>query len=101
MIETTFNNGWKIDPAELDKKFSENQSNNKLLILTNPDNPSGAAYTSEENAAIAEVCRRHKVLIISDEIYSLLNYDKKHDSIFKVNNHTVFEDLGMHDLLLL
>ncbi|XP_065054027.1 aspartate aminotransferase-like [Rhopilema esculentum] len=83
MIETTFNNGWKIDPTELNKKFSENQGNNKLLILTNPDNPSGAAYTSEENAAIAEVCRRHKVIIISDEIYSLLNYDKKHDSIFK------------------
>ena len=84
IIDTSFEQEWKIDPVHLDKKFSENRDRNKLLILINPDNPSGTTYTPEENKKIAEVCRKHKALVLSDEIYSLLNFDHAHDSLAKV-----------------
>lgn len=84
VLNTTFDKGWKIDPAELDQKFSENKDRNKLLILINPDNPTGVAYKPDENKQIADVCRKHKAVVLSDEIYSLLNFDNLHDSMFKV-----------------
>ena len=84
VLNTSFEQGWKVDPNELDEKFSENKHRNKLLILINPDNPTGVAYTPEENRRIADVCRKHQALVLSDEIYSLLNFDNAHDSLFKV-----------------
>jgi len=83
VLNTSFEQGWKVDPNELDEKFSENKHRNKLLILINPDNPTGVAYTPEENRRIADVCRKHQALVLSDEIYSLLNFDNAHDSLFK------------------
>lgn len=47
----------------------------KLLILNSPCNPTGAVYTKRELTDIAEVARRHDLLVISDEIYSSFCYD--------------------------
>ena len=94
IINTSFEQEWKLDPAELDKKFSENRKRNKLLILISPDNPSGIAYTAEENKKIAEVCRKHQALVLSDEIYSLLNFDDAHDSLCKVKYKIALEQLS-------
>ena len=90
ILNTSYEQGWKVDPIELDRVFLENKERNKLLILINPDNPTGVAYTPEENKTIAEVCRKHQALVLSDEIYSLLNYDDAHDSLFKVQYNIVF-----------
>ncbi|KAK4307444.1 hypothetical protein Pmani_020793 [Petrolisthes manimaculis] len=55
----------------------------KLLILTNPGNPSGTCYTQQELEAISEVCRQRKVIVLSDEIYARLTFNRTHHSIAK------------------
>ena len=52
-----------------------------MIILTYPNNPTGAIMTKEELQAIAEVIIRHDLLVITDEIYAELTYGKKHASI--------------------
>uniref|UniRef100_A0A914DL30 Aminotransferase class I/classII domain-containing protein n=1 Tax=Acrobeloides nanus TaxID=290746 RepID=A0A914DL30_9BILA len=45
----------------------------KMLILNSPNNPTGLTYTEEQIQEIAQVCRKHKVVVISDEIYARLS----------------------------
>jgi aspartate aminotransferase/aminotransferase len=47
----------------------------KMLIMCSPGNPTGAVYREEDVKAIAELARKHDLLIVSDEIYSILCYD--------------------------
>ena len=49
--------------------------NTKALILNNPSNPTGMVYSREELEAIARVCIKHDIYVISDEIYYSLLYD--------------------------
>jgi aminotransferase len=53
----------------------------KALILTYPNNPTGAIMTQEQLQEIADVVIRHDLLVITDEIYAELTYGKKHASI--------------------
>ena len=53
----------------------------KAIILTYPNNPTGAIMTEEDLKAIAEVIIKHDLLVISDEIYAELTYGSKHASI--------------------
>ncbi|WP_435103250.1 pyridoxal phosphate-dependent aminotransferase [Arhodomonas sp. AD133] len=53
----------------------------RLLILNYPGNPTGIAYSAEQLQAIAEVARRYRVLVLSDEIYSGTRFDGEHVSI--------------------
>ncbi len=52
----------------------------KLLLLSNPHNPGGMAWTKEELSALAQICLENKIIIISDEIHS--------DLIFEGHKHT-------------
>ena len=47
----------------------------KLLIINSPSNPTGAVYSRQEMEAIVEVALRHRITILSDEIYEYLVYD--------------------------
>ncbi len=53
----------------------------KAIILTYPNNPTGAIMTAEQLQKIAEVIIKHDLLVISDEIYAELTYGRKHASI--------------------
>ncbi|MGI6648556.1 MAG: aminotransferase class I/II-fold pyridoxal phosphate-dependent enzyme [Bacillota bacterium] len=53
----------------------------KVLVLAFPSNPTGAVMRREHLEAIAEVVRKHNLLVISDEIYAELTYEGKHVSI--------------------
>ena len=65
--------GFKLSPEALDEALAPGA---KWLILNSPSNPTGAAYTREELAALAEVLRRHPdVWVLSDDIYEHLVYD--------------------------
>ena len=57
-----------------------------LYILCNPHNPVGRVYTEEELRRVGEICRRHHVFVIADEIHS--------DLIFPGHQHIVFASLG-------
>lgn len=58
----------------------------KVLILNSPSNPTGAVYSQKELVEIAEICKKHSLYVISDEIYEALIYDKKHFSIAQVDD---------------
>jgi len=45
-----------------------------MLLLCNPHNPGGRAWTPEELATLADICTRHRVMVVSDEIHMDLTY---------------------------
>lgn len=53
----------------------------KVVIMAFPNNPTGAIMTKEELEPIVEVLKDKDIIILSDEIYSELSYDKDHYSI--------------------
>ncbi len=64
--------GFQIDPAALEAAVTEKT---KMIILNNPNNPTGAVYTRESLAAVAKIAVEHNLLVVSDEMYSKLTYE--------------------------
>lgn len=60
---------WKLDPAELAAAFNEKT---KLIILNTPHNPTGKVFDLEELTMIADLCKKHDVVCIADEVYEWL-----------------------------
>jgi len=52
-----------------------------LLVYCYPNNPTGATMTEDELREVAEFCREHDLLVLSDEIYADLTYEHEHTSI--------------------
>ena len=71
-IPTSAQNEFKITASQLSQCVT---SKTKLLILNSPSNPTGMVYSKEELAALAQVCIKHKIYVISDEIYEKLLFD--------------------------
>ena len=72
-------NDFRLTAEELETAITPKS---KALILSFPNNPTGAVMTKEDLEAIAEVIVRHDLLVITDEIYSELSYTgKKHYSL--------------------
>lgn len=72
---------WHLDPAVLDAHCRAEPDRHRLMILNYPNNPNGATIPPARLEAIARVAREHQVLIISDEIYGLVDHEGRHDSI--------------------
>jgi len=77
-IRTRAEDGFRLRAAEVEKRVTPRT---RLLLLNYPNNPTGAALPADEVAALADVARRHDLLVISDEIYAELTYDGVHTSI--------------------
>lgn len=56
----------------------------KLILLGNPNNPTGAVIARDELERIAEVARRHDLIVLTDEVYSRLVYAGEHTSLVSV-----------------
>ena len=78
-LKTSRENNWFPTAKELEKKIKSIGKKNILLILNSPNNPSGA--TCKNLKEIAEVAKKNKILIHSDEIYGLLKFDVEYESI--------------------
>ena len=72
IIEAGDDQGFKVTPEQLEEAITENT---KLLVLNSPSNPTGAVYSKEELEAVMEVVLKHKLYLMSDEIYEYLYYD--------------------------
>ena len=77
-VECREEDNFVLKPEYLEKAIT---GRTKAIILTYPNNPTGAIMTESELQAIAEVIIRHDLLVITDEIYAELTYGKKHASI--------------------
>jgi aspartate aminotransferase len=64
--------GFKLQPAQLEAAITPRS---RAIILNNPSNPAGVAYTRQELEALAEVLLRHGILAICDDIYEKIMYD--------------------------
>jgi len=78
IIETKEDNQFKLTAEEIEEKITPRT---KVLIMSFPNNPTGAVMTKDELEPIAEVIKKHDLLVISDEIYSELTYGFRHTSI--------------------
>lgn len=73
VIECKLENGFKLQPEELEKAITPKT---KWVILNSPSNPTGAAYTYDELKALTDVLVRHPhVWVMADDIYEHLIYD--------------------------
>lgn len=63
---------YKMDYEDLEKKVSDESV--KLMLLCNPHNPVGRVWSRDELKKVAEICGRHGVMVISDEIHCELVY---------------------------
>jgi len=68
---TVEEDGWQPDIEDLEKKVNEKT---KAIVVINPNNPTGACYDEDTLKKIVDVAAAHKVPLISDEIYDLINY---------------------------
>jgi aspartate aminotransferase len=80
-LHTDFDNGLRLTPETLESLCQAEPDRPRLLILNYPCNPTGATYSADQLEAIADVARQFGVLILSDEIYSGLDFDGRHVSI--------------------
>ncbi|MFN6991460.1 MAG: pyridoxal phosphate-dependent aminotransferase [Fervidobacterium sp.] len=73
--------GYRLPPMkEFEKVVS---AKTKAILFSNPSNPTGTVYTYEEMAQIVEFAKKHKIVIISDEVYREFTFDdRKHISAF-------------------
>ncbi len=80
VLETLLKNDYKLHPDVLEAYCKENNTQNNILILNTPNNPSGAVYNKEELENLAEVCKKYNVTVLSDEIYSQISFENSHAS---------------------
>jgi aspartate aminotransferase len=65
--------GFHLPPRETWEKAVTART--KLVLLCNPNNPTGTVYSPEELASVAEFCRAHGLFLVSDEVYREFVYD--------------------------
>ena len=74
---------YQIDFEDFERKIE--QEHVKLFILCNPHNPVGRVWTVEELQQLGEICLRHHVIVVSDEIHN--------DFVYPGYEHTVFANV--------
>jgi len=74
IVSAAEENDFKITKEQLEAAVSDKS---KLVIINNPSNPTGMLYSETELRDLAEVCVKHDLYIMSDEIYYKLVYDGK------------------------
>ncbi|MEO3754290.1 pyridoxal phosphate-dependent aminotransferase [Streptomyces sp. B6B3] len=63
---------WMPDVADIERRITDRT---KALVVINPNNPTGAVYSDEMLRQLADVARRHRLVLCSDEIYDRILYD--------------------------
>ena len=73
IIQTSAENNFKLTAQQLEQSITWKS---RILILTNPNNPTGTVYTREELDALVKVLNKHpRLLVVSDEVYNLVVVD--------------------------
>ena len=90
VVATNMSNDFKVTPEQIEEKITKKT---KAIILSYPNNPTGAIMGKKDLEGIADIVEEHDLLVISDEVYDKLTYD---------GTHTCFSSLnGMYDKTIL
>ena len=81
-VLTTAEHKFKLTVDSLEKAITPKT---KVLVLPYPNNPTGGIMTRENLEEIAEVIKKHDIMVLSDEIYAELTYGRKHTSIAEID----------------
>ncbi|WP_101773642.1 pyridoxal phosphate-dependent aminotransferase [Peptostreptococcus faecalis] len=81
-IQTKKENNFKLQKEELLAAITDKT---KLIVITNPSNPTGSVYTKEELEEIASVCLEKGIYIIADEIYEKITFTENFTSVAALN----------------
>ena len=85
-VDCSMENEFKLKAEDVLEKIS---SDTKAVMLNSPSNPTGAVMEKEDIKAIADLSMDHDFLIISDEIYEKIIYDKNHYSPAKYSDNVI------------
>ena len=82
-VPTDIRDGFKVPPmSEFEKLITPRT---KAILISNPGNPTGTLYSKEEVLALGELCKRHDIFLISDEVYREFCYtDQPHFSAMNI-----------------
>ncbi|GAB3802498.1 pyridoxal phosphate-dependent aminotransferase [Virgibacillus kimchii] len=83
-VNSSEENGFKLTPEELEQAITDQT---KAVIINSPSNPTGVMYEKEELEKLGQICLKHNLIIVSDEIYEKLIYtDEEHVSIAQLSD---------------
>ena len=82
IIDLKEENEFRLTAEELEAAITDKT---KCLVLPFPNNPTGAIMERSDLEAIAKVCIKHDLIVVSDEIYAALTYKSKHVSIAEID----------------
>lgn len=85
-VDCTMENEFKLKAEDVAERITDKT---KAIILNSPSNPTGAVMEKEDVKAIADLSMDKNFLIISDEIYEKIIYDKKHYSPAKYSDNVI------------
>ena len=75
-------NGFHLPTREkIEEKIT---SKTRAVLICCPNNPTGTVYTREEMEMIAQICKKHNLFVLSDEVYREFIYEGKHTSIMSI-----------------
>ena len=92
-IQTTRENNWFPTAKQLEKKIKSLKKKNLIFILNSPNNPSGTICQNLRE--LAEVAKKYKIIILSDEIYTDLTFCNKYESISQYYPEKTFISGGL------
>ncbi|GAE91398.1 aspartate aminotransferase [Gracilibacillus boraciitolerans JCM 21714] len=82
-VEAQEENEFKLTPEQLEEAITDKT---RAVIINSPSNPTGVMYEKEELKALGDICLKHNILIVSDEIYEKLTYTAtKHYSVAELS----------------
>nr|UMZ45316.1 hypothetical protein [Paramyrothecium sp.] len=82
-VETDEEDRHTITESSLESTFARavaNGGNPRVMLINSPSNPTGQAFAKDTIEMIVRFCKNHNITLISDEIYSDIAFDEKHDS---------------------
>ncbi len=94
-IKTTFEEKWRVTPINLQAALNQKKTKHSIMILNFPGNPDGLSYTQGELEELATIFRKYNVLVISDEIYGLLDFENTHISLSTIYPERTITTTGL------
>lgn len=79
-LKTSFEKRWRICPSAIRDAAKTKKTKVSIMIINYPGNPDGLTYNEDEIKGLAQVAKELNILVISDEIYGLLDHKNEHKS---------------------
>ena len=80
-LNTQRSSRWELRPEELEELCHDDPDRPRLVILNYPNNPTGCTYPVDTLKELADVARRYRVVMLSDEIYGEIHHEGRHNSM--------------------